>query len=257
MTDNNWIDESLRKLENGSDWTPDTTAAFARLQRRDRVRRAWRRSWIWTTAIVSVAGISLIIAPAPATCAVAGIGCANNVKTTASYKEEGSARAPITIEIFTDYECPHCALFYQNVYPSLAKEFVSTGRVRIVHRDLPLPQHPSARLAARYANAAGELGQYNLVVSTLFNTQQQWSPNGNVDGVVAQVLPPGTMQKVRACVQSDPALDRTLSGDSEIVAQNQINQTPTLLISANGERHKLAGAQSWEVLRAYLKELLK
>ena len=257
MTDNNWIDESLGRLEPASDWTPNTTAALAHLKRKDRVHRAWRRSWIWTTAIVSVVGISLIVAPAPATCAVAGIGCANTVKAAASYKEEGSAHAPITIEIFTDYECPHCALFYQTVYPSLAREFVSTGKVRIVHRDFPLPQHPSARLAARYANAAGQWGQYNLVVSTLFNTQQQWSPNGNVDAVVAQVLPPGTMEKVRACVQSDPALDRTLESDMAVVAQDQINQTPTLVIVAKGQRHKLAGAQSLEILRAYLNELLK
>jgi protein-disulfide isomerase len=256
MTDNDFTQDRLRTLD-PVDWTPDAAAAMAGLRRREKSRRMLRGSWIWASAIVSMAGLLLIVAPAPATCAVAGIGCPNTAKNARNYKVEGSPEAPVTIEIFSDYECPYCAVFYQTVYPQLVSEFVKTGKVRIVHRDFPLPQHPYAGLAARSADAAGELGEYNLVASTLFRTQQQWASTGNVDGAVAQVLPPGTMQQVRSCVKDDSAIERSIAADVALVPQDQIDQTPTLIITAKGQSHKLAGAQSWVVLKAYLNELLK
>jgi len=53
----------------------------------------------------------------------------------ANFKEIGSAKAPITVEIYADYECPHCRALYMEVVPSLIAEFVKTGKVRLIHRD--------------------------------------------------------------------------------------------------------------------------
>ena len=74
-------------------------------------------------------------------------------------------------EIYSDYECPWCAGFCTQVFPKFVAEFVKTGKVRVVHRDFPLPQHPFAKLAARYANAAGEVGHFEEVEKQLFVSQ--------------------------------------------------------------------------------------
>jgi protein-disulfide isomerase len=132
----------------------------------------------------------------------------------------------------------------------------ATGKVRVVHRDFPLPQHPYAKLAARYANAAGEVGHYEEVVRRLFASQPEWAANGNVDAAVARVLPAETMAKVRALVESDAGLDATVAADMAMVARDQINQTPTIVFVYKGERRKVPGATSWELLRSYLNELL-
>lgn len=71
------------------------------------------------------------------------------------FKEFGSPTAPITVEVYTDYECPACAVLYQQAIPMLVSQYVQTGKVKMLHRDFPLTQHPYARLAARFANAAG------------------------------------------------------------------------------------------------------
>ena len=76
-----------------------------------------------------------------------------------NFKESGRSDSPITIEVFTDYQCPHCATIYDQIIPMLRADYVQTGKVKMVHRDYPLPMHAYARLAARYANAAGMIGQ--------------------------------------------------------------------------------------------------
>jgi len=125
-----------------------------------------------------------------------------------------------------------------------------------VHRDFPLPQHPFAKLAARYANAAGEVGLYDEVVKQLFVNQPEWASSGNVDAAVARVLPAETIRKVRALVESDPRLDATVSADLAMAASDRIDQTPTIVFVYKGIRRKVAAPPSFNLLRSYLEEML-
>jgi protein-disulfide isomerase len=59
-----------------------------------------------------------------------------------NFKESGSPSAPMTIELYTDYQCPHCREFYLDVLPQLTKEYINTGKVRLIHRDFRLSQMP-------------------------------------------------------------------------------------------------------------------
>lgn len=70
----------------------------------------------------------------------------------------GSVDAPITMVEFLDYECPFCQRFHSETMPVLLKEYVETGKLRIVMRDNPLPFHENAMPAARTARCAGEHG---------------------------------------------------------------------------------------------------
>jgi protein-disulfide isomerase len=174
-----------------------------------------------------------------------------------NFKESGSPNAPVTIDLYTDYQCPSCRMFYLNTLPLLIADFVQTGKVRLIHRDFPLPAHQYGPLATRYANAAGEIGRYDLVAKQLFDTQGEWSQNGNVDAQIAKVLPPGEMQQVRELVKSDPRLEETVKKD---VAQGQLDnltETPMIEISTRGgRREKIVGLTSmpYSVLKTYLQQ---
>ena len=71
---------------------------------------------------------------------------------------KGSEKAPVTIVKFEDFECPFC----KSVQPTLAAVMKKyDGKVRLVHKDLPLEQiHPQAQLAAEAARCAGEQGKF-------------------------------------------------------------------------------------------------
>ncbi|HEX8354105.1 MAG TPA: thioredoxin domain-containing protein [Pyrinomonadaceae bacterium] len=81
---------------------------------------------------------------------------------------KGGAEAAVTIVEFTDFQCPSCAQV-QPVLDRLVGEY--GGRVRLVARDYPLPQHADAFKAAEAAEAAREQGKYWEFAAKLFGNQ--------------------------------------------------------------------------------------
>ena len=271
VDDSRWVDDRLAALDAGSAWSPDAQRALERLHQRDRGRRVRRRFWIGAAAAAGVAAGVLLILQAPAACATPQ-ACARSLweaafpgraatapQTSAAspaFKLSGSPTAPVTVEIYTDYECPACAELYANTIPMLVADYVQTGKIRLLHRDFPLPMHPYSRLAARYANAAGMAGQYDLAVNRIFATQSVWGRNGDVDTQLAQVLPPDVMRKVRDLVANDSHLDDSVAADLAMGAKDHLTQTPTLVIVAGGKRQTIAGAPPYSLLKSYLDQVL-
>jgi protein-disulfide isomerase len=173
-----------------------------------------------------------------------------------NYKESGSASAPIACEVYSDYECPSCAAFFRDTLPLLIAGYVETGKVRLLHRDFPLTQHPYAKLAARYANAAGQAGQYDLAVTRLFQTQGIWSQSGDIEAQLGPVLPPAVMRKVRDMVEHDQRLDDTVAADQAMGASDRLRATPTLVVVWKGNRQVISPIPSYALLKSYLDELL-
>jgi|SRR5215207_3959781 len=85
----------------------------------------------------------------------------------------GGANAPITIEEFSDFQCPACGV----LEPGLRKVVKDYGdRVRLVFRNFPLVQaHQHAFLAARAAEAAGQQGKFWEMHDALYDHQDEWS----------------------------------------------------------------------------------
>ena len=209
--------------------------------------------WMRLTALLFLAASLL---PAQTAAPKSTVRAAKAAAPARNFKESGSPSAPLTIELYSDYECPSCRALWMDTMPQLIREYVTTGKVRLVHRDFPLPQHQFTRLATRYANAAGQIGRYELVVDQIFKTQPAWATNGNIDAEVAKVLPPGDMQKVREIVKSDLHLDDTVTTDLAQGQKDQLTQTPTIEVVYKGERKQIAGALPYNVLKSYIEQIL-
>ena len=80
----------------------------------------------------------------------------------------GNPNAPITIVEFTDYQCPYCKCFTDNTLPALKAEFIDTGRVKLLIKDLAISGHKHARKAAQASRCAGEQGHYWSMHDLLF-----------------------------------------------------------------------------------------
>ena len=84
----------------------------------------------------------------------------------------GDAKAAVTIIEFGDYQCPSCRLFWRDVEPRLKKEYIDTGKVKLVFRDFPIVQnHPEAIVAAVAAQCAADQGKYWQYHDKLFREQ--------------------------------------------------------------------------------------
>ena len=171
-------------------------------------------------------------------------------------KSLGTKTAPITMEVFSDFQCPACReLYFQTVRPVI-DNYVSSGKVYLIHRDMPLPMHPYSREAARYANAAARVRKMEKVVVALFDKQANWAADGNVDGVVATALTRAEMNQVRKLVRGG-TLDAGIDKDAALGTQFRVTQTPTTIITHKGVTYPVVGVVSYTMLKTFLEQLLK
>jgi protein-disulfide isomerase len=86
----------------------------------------------------------------------------------------GDAKAKVLIIEFGDYQCPSCRMFWREVEPRLKKEYVDTGKVKLVFRDFPIVQiHPEAMLAAIAVDCAGDQKKYWQMHDKVFREQDR------------------------------------------------------------------------------------
>lgn len=176
----------------------------------------------------------------------------------ANFKEFGADTAPVCVEIYLDFDCPHCANFVRDVVPRLTAEYVEAGQVRLLYRDFPLPTHRFAKLAARYADAAGQLGYYDAVMKQILETRLDWDESGDIDTQIAQVLPADVMDKLRERVKSDPRLDDMISDDQAAGQADHLDRTPFGVIVYEGRRQTVTDAPlSFEALKKRIDEVME
>ena len=180
----------------------------------------------------------------------------NGVNDIDPNKASGSKSAPVTMEIFSDFQCPACKQLFTTTTQRVTENYVNTGKVYLVHRDFPLPMHAYSRVAASYARAAAHIGKGDVVEQALFQNQEKWENNGDVKGVVATVLSPAEVKKVQALVDSK-SLEPLIDKDKQIGQGYVVNQTPTSIIHArNGQSFPVVGFVSYDVLKSFLDQLV-
>lgn len=169
-------------------------------------------------------------------------------------RAKGKADAPITIIEYSDFQCPFCSRWFAQTYPTLVKEYVDTGKVRLQFRDFPLTSlHPNAFGAAVAARCAGEQEKYWEMHDKLFGSQNDW----------AQLPDPKatfTSYAKELALDTD-AFQQCLGGgkfDQEIQADLQAGQaagvtgTPSFLIN----NQLVVGALPTETFRQYIETVL-
>lgn len=159
------------------------------------------------------------------------------------------------MEVFSDYQCPACRELYLSTLRPLIENYVNTGKIYLIHRDMPLAMHAHSRVAARYANAAAKLNKLERAVEALYLTQDKWTADGNVEGAIARVLTPAEMKKVRALVQGG-TLEPGIDSDVALGAKFRVNQTPTTIMTHRGQTYPIVGVLSYNVLKRFIDDLL-
>lgn len=89
----------------------------------------------------------------------------------------GSPDAPVTIVEYASMTCPHCQRFHANTLPDLKKNYIDTGKVKLVFREFPLDN--LAMFASMLARCAQD-GKFFPMVDLLFARQNRWT-DGNAD----------------------------------------------------------------------------
>jgi len=166
----------------------------------------------------------------------------------------GSKTAPITMEVFSDFQCPACKTLFMTTNRQVMENYVSTGKVYLIHRDFPLPMHAHSQVAAQYSRAAAQIGKFEPVEQALFQNQEKWEQTGDVDGTVAAVLSSAEMTKVRAIVKAG-TVNAAIQKDVALGHLYNVSQTPTTVFHSKGQTFPYGGSMSYEILRNFLDQL--
>jgi protein-disulfide isomerase len=162
------------------------------------------------------------------------------------------ASAPVTCEIFIDYQCPPCARFLTETVPILEEQYVQTGKIRLLYRDFPQPQHRFAKLAALYINAAGQLGYSDRARSQILTTQSTWAETGEIDAQIASALPPEIMPKVRNLVDQNQKINASIDTDLAAARNDHLTNAPSVVIVYKGNRQVMPPDVTIDQLKRYL-----
>lgn len=157
----------------------------------------------------------------------------------------GKADAPVTMLEFASFTCPHCAAFTVNVLPQIEKDYVDTGKVKIVFRQFPLN---GLDLRAGMMARCAPREQYFNISKVLFQTQQSWATASDPIAALAQIggmagLP---KDKFDACLADNSVADAIIKLGQDAQAAYQVNATPTFVV----EGEKLEGEASFDTFSA-------
>jgi protein-disulfide isomerase len=189
-------------------------------------------------------------------------------------KAYGSKNAPIVMEVFSDYQCPSCRGLFEQTLKQLIPDYVASGKVYLIHRDFPLPQHKYSWKAARYANAAAHVGKFPQTEAALYDNQSSWETDGDVVKYIEPAVGATDMKAMQKLVdackddsgvaqpkQDEPEhhgcpLDEAIQRDVAMGIKIPVAATPTFVITYKGKSSTTSGQVSYAVLKQYFDYLV-
>ncbi len=162
----------------------------------------------------------------------------------------GSVTAPITMIEYGDFGCVYCENFHQNTLQAVLDNYVATGKVRLVYKQMPIVSlHPGADLAAVGSECAADQGKFWDYHDVLFARNDAPFTNEMLIAWAGELKL--DTAKFTACL-TDGAAAQRVEADMNEAQQVGVRGTPSFLI--NGQL--FVGAQPYQNFVAKLDELL-
>ncbi len=168
---------------------------------------------------------------------------------------KGNPNAPVTVVEFSDFQCPFCSRFFTQTLPLLEENYIDTGKIKLVYKDLPLDNlHPNARPVHIAAECADEQGMFWEYHDVLFEKQSEWQrlSSSDLQTTLIQYADDFGLQTAsfEACLSS-PEMADEVNADFLQAAQYGATGTPTFFIGNEKNGFiKLVGAQPYAAFQA-------
>jgi protein-disulfide isomerase len=165
-------------------------------------------------------------------------------------RSKGSPTAPVTVYEMSDFQCPYCRRFALETFPTIEREYISSGKVRWVFVNFPLTSiHPNAVAAAEVALCAARQGAFWPVHDLLYAHQDTWAPLKEPGPFLLTLADSAGISKptLVGCLGS-PATQGEVRSEAEGAERSGASSTPSFYI----EGGLLTGAHPIGVFRQVL-----
>jgi protein-disulfide isomerase len=182
-------------------------------------------------------------APARADPAAAQSGATADAEAFARVPDmvRGAADAPVTVIEYASLTCPHCATFHRTVLPRIVADYVDTGRVRWIMREVYFDR--PGLWAAMLARCGGE-ARYFAMIDMLFETQREWASSNDPAAIAQNLVRLGrrtglSEDEINTCLQDAEQAQAMVAVYQHHAVEHEVQATPSFVI--NGQKHSNMG----------------
>lgn len=150
---------------------------------------------------------------------------------------QGAEDAPVTVIEYASFTCPHCADFHADQYKRLKADYIDTGKVRFIFRDVYFDRY--GLWASMIARCGGEERFFGMT-DLIMKGQSEWARAGGPNQIVAELRKIGRLaglgeEQLDACLQDAEKAQTLVAWYQENAEADGIDSTPSLVI--NGEKY--------------------
>lgn len=144
----------------------------------------------------------------------------------------GDADAPVTMIEYASFTCPHCASFHEDVFPELKRDYIDTGKVRFIHREVYFDRY--GLWAGMVARCGGEM-RYFGIADRIYETQRDWTAGGDPATIAGNLRRIGlaaglSEDELEACLSDAQKAETLVAWYEENAAEDGIQSTPSFVI---------------------------
>lgn len=177
----------------------------------------------------------------------------------------GGKDAKLTLIEFSDYECPFCKRSFDQLLPELKKNYIDTGKLKLVYRNLPLPFHQNAHKEAEAALCARDQGGDSVYFK--YHDQIFTKTTSNGTGLSLEQLPVIAQSLGLNAAQFQSCLDTGkykdyVDKDIAYATKVGVSGTPTWFVGKSSptgtiDGQIIVGAQPFNAFQPTIDNLLK
>ncbi|UWQ14434.1 DsbA family protein [Aliiroseovarius sp. M344] len=144
----------------------------------------------------------------------------------------GDENAPLTVIEYASFTCPHCANFHSTVFKDLKKNYIDTGKVKFVHREVYFDRF--GLWAGLIARCGGDTRYFGLT-GMIYDGQKEWIGDGDPSLILDNLRKIGRTagmadDQMDACLQDEGMAQSMVAAYQHNATEDGINATPSFVI---------------------------
>lgn len=161
----------------------------------------------------------------------------------------GDENAPVEVIEYASFTCPHCQAFHEESFKKLKKDYIDTGKVRFIYREVYFDRY--GLWASMIARCAGP-DRFFGVTDLIYDGQSEWARAGDPQAIVGELRKIGrlaglTDDELDVCLQDGEKAQALVTWYQANVEKDEITGTPSFIV--NGKK---VANQKWEDFKAIL-----
>ncbi|ETX27952.1 DsbA family protein [Roseivivax isoporae] len=161
----------------------------------------------------------------------------------------GAEDAPVEVIEYASYTCPHCRTFHETVFEDLKENYVDTGQVRFVYREVYFDKY--GMWASLIARCGDDTQRFFGISDLIYDGQEQWTRAGSDAAIAEELRKIGRLaglsnDQLEGCLTDGAKLRALVDWYQANATEDDVTSTPTFII--DGEKHSNMGYDDFSAI---------